>query len=187
MIRKAIIFSAPSGAGKTTLVRHLMEKLPILQFSVSATSRSKREYEIHGKDYFFLTPEQFRAHIQSNDFLEWEEVYPNHYYGTLKSEVERIFEEGKVVIFDVDVVGGLNLKEYFGSEALAVFVKPPSEEELENRLRYRNTETEEKIQLRLAKAKHELAFEDRFDTVIVNENLEIAKGESLEKVKKFIQ
>ncbi len=187
MIRKAIIFSAPSGAGKTTLVRHLMEKLPILQFSVSATSRSKREHEIHGKDYFFLTPEQFRAHIQSNDFLEWEEVYPNHYYGTLKSEVERIFEEGKVVIFDVDVVGGLNLKEYFGSEALAVFVKPPSEEELENRLRYRNTETEEKIQLRLAKAKHELAFEDRFDTVIVNENLEIAKGESLEKVKKFIQ
>ena len=187
MIRKAIIFSAPSGAGKTTLVRHLMEKLPILQFSVSATSRSKREYEIHGKDYFFLTPEQFRAHIQSNDFLEWEEVYPNHYYGTLKSEVERIFQEGRVVIFDVDVVGGLNLKEYFGSEALAVFVKPPSEEELENRLRYRNTETEEKIQLRLAKAKHELAFEDRFDTVIVNENLEIAKGESLEKVKKFIQ
>jgi guanylate kinase len=187
MIRKAIIFSAPSGAGKTTLVRHLMEKLPILQFSVSATSRSKREYEIHGKDYFFLTPEQFRAHIQSNDFLEWEEVYPNHYYGTLKSEVERIFEEGKVVIFDVDVVGGLNLKEYFGSEALAVFVKPPSEEELENRLRYRNTETEEKIQLRLAKAKHELAFEDRFDSVVVNENLEIAKGESLEKVKKFIQ
>jgi guanylate kinase len=187
MIRKAIIFSAPSGAGKTTLVRHLMEKLPILQFSVSATSRSKREHEIHGKDYFFLTPEQFRAHIQSNDFLEWEEVYPNHYYGTLKSEVERIFEEGKVVIFDVDVVGGLNLKEYFGSEALAVFVKPPSEEELENRLRYRNTETEEKIQLRLAKAKHELAFEDRFDTVIVNENLEIAKGESLEKVKNFIQ
>lgn len=116
-----------------------------------------------------------------------EEVYPNHYYGTLKSEVERIFEEGKVVIFDVDVVGGLNLKEYFGSEALAVFVKPPSEEELENRLRYRNTETEEKIQLRLAKAKHELAFEDRFDSVVVNENLEIAKGESLEKVKKFIQ
>lgn len=186
MKRKAIIFSAPSGAGKTTLVRHLMQQLPVLQFSVSATSREKRDHEIHGKDYFFLSPEQFRAHIQSNDFLEWEEVYPDHYYGTLKSEVDRIFEEGKVVIFDVDVVGGLNLKEYFGSEALAVFVKPPSEQDLEARLRFRNTETEEKIQLRLAKAKHELAFEDRFDTIIVNANLDEAKEESLEKVKQFI-
>jgi len=183
---KAIIFSAPSGAGKTTLVQHLMKQLPVLQFSVSATSREKRDHEIHGKDYFFLSPEQFRAHIQSNDFLEWEEVYPDHYYGTLKSEVDRIFEEGKVVIFDVDVVGGLNLKEYFGSEALAVFVKPPSEQDLEARLRFRNTETEEKIQLRLAKAKHELAFEDRFDTIIVNANLDEAKEESLEKVKQFI-
>ena len=186
MKRKAIIFSAPSGAGKTTLVRHLMQQLPVLQFSVSATSREKRDHEIHGKDYFFLSPEQFRAHIQSNDFLEWEEVYPDHYYGTLKSEVDRIFEEGKLVIFDVDVVGGLNLKEYFGSEALAVFVKPPSEQDLEARLRFRNTETEEKIQLRLAKAKHELAFEDRFDTIIVNANLDEAKEESLEKVKQFI-
>jgi guanylate kinase len=186
MKRKAIIFSAPSGAGKTTLVRHLMEQLPVLQFSVSATSREKRDHEIHGKDYFFLSPEQFRAHIHSNDFLEWEEVYPNHYYGTLKSEVERIFEEGKVVIFDVDVVGGMNLKEYFGSEALAVFVKPPTEQDLEARLRFRNTETEEKIQLRLAKAKHELAFENRFDTIIVNADLDLAKEESLEKVKQFI-
>jgi len=186
MKRKAIIFSAPSGAGKTTLVRHLMLQLPVLQFSVSATSREKREHEIHGKDYFFLSPEQFRAYIQSNNFLEWEEVYPDHYYGTLKSEVDRIFEEGNVVIFDVDVIGGLNLKEYFGSEALAVFVKPPSEQELETRLRFRNTETEEKIQLRLAKAKHELAFENRFDTIIVNANLEEAKEESLLKVKQFI-
>ena len=186
MKRKAIIFSAPSGAGKTTLVRHLMQQLPVLQFSVSATSREKRDHEIHGKDYFFLSPEQFRAHIHSNDFLEWEEVYPDHYYGTLKSEVERIFEEGKVVIFDVDVVGGLNLKEYFGSEALAVFVKPPTEQDLEARLRFRNTETEEKIQLRLAKAKHELPFENRFDTVIVNADLDLAKEESLEKVKQFI-
>jgi guanylate kinase len=186
MKRKAIIFSAPSGAGKTTLVRHLMQQLPVLQFSVSATSREKRDHEIHGKDYFFLSPEQFRAHIHSNDFLEWEEVYPDHYYGTLKSEVERIFEEGKVVIFDVDVVGGLNLKEYFGSEALAVFVKPPTEQDLEARLRFRNTETEEKIQLRLSKAKHELAFEDRFDTIIVNADLDMAKEESLEKVKQFI-
>jgi guanylate kinase len=186
-MRKAIIFSAPSGAGKTTLVKHLMEQLPILAFSVSATSREKRAHEIHGKDYYFLSPEQFRAHIQSNDFLEWEEVYPDHYYGTLKSEVERILESGKAVIFDVDVIGGLNLKEYFGSEALAVFVKPPSEEVLENRLRFRNTETEEKIQLRLSKAKQELGFEGRFDTVIVNSDLEKAKLDSQEKVNNFIQ
>jgi guanylate kinase len=185
-MRKAIIFSAPSGAGKTTLVRHLMSVMPVLQFSVSATSRSKRDYEENGKDYYFLSPEQFRNHIEKNDFLEWEEVYPDHYYGTLKEEVERIFDLGFAVIFDVDVVGGLNLKEYFGTEALAVFVKPPSEQDLEKRLRYRNTETEEKIQLRLSKAKHELAFENRFDTVIINSDLSAAMKEAEQKVGNFL-
>ncbi len=178
---KLIIFSAPSGAGKTTIVRHLLGKGFNLEFSVSATSRAPRPTETHGKDYYFLAEPEFKERIAKNDFLEWEEVYAGIFYGTLKSEVERIREEGKNVIFDVDVVGGLNIKKYYGDEALAVFVQPPSVEELRKRLTARSTETEEKIAMRIAKAEHELSFAPQFDVVIVNDQLEKACAE-VEKV-----
>jgi guanylate kinase len=160
---KLIIFSAPSGAGKTTIVRHLLEKNLNLEFSVSATSRAPRPNETNGKDYYFLTEKEFKQKIENNEFLEWEEVYKGIYYGSLKSEVERIRNLGKNVIFDVDVVGGLNIKKFYGDEALAIFVQPPSVEELRKRLISRSTETEEKIQMRIAKAEHELSFAKQFD------------------------
>ena len=172
MTGKSIIFSAPSGSGKTTIVKHLLQKGLKLEFSVSACSRNPRENEIHGRDYYFLSVEEFRSRIENNEFVEWEEVYRDHFYGTLKSELERIWEAGNHVVFDVDVVGGINLKKIFGDDALAVFVKPPSPEVLEQRLRDRSTDTEEKIKARLDKASEEMEYADRFDVVLVNDSLD---------------
>lgn len=169
---KLIIFSAPSGSGKTTIVHHLLSKNLNLQFSVSACSREKRVNEVHGKDYFFISPDEFRKKIDNNEFLEWEEVYHDHFYGTLKSEVERLRELGHNVLFDIDVMGGLNIKKQFGSEALSVFVMPPSVQELENRLRKRNTDSEDKIVKRVEKAAIELGFAHQFDVVLLNDHLE---------------
>jgi len=162
---KCVIFSAPSGAGKTTIVHNLLAEELGLEFSISACSRSPRPNEKDGVDYYFLGQDEFKRRIQNNEFVEWEEVYTNNFYGTLKSEMERIWEQGKVVIFDVDVIGGLNLKKEFKEDALAIFVKPPSYEELEKRLRGRSTETEEKIKQRMDKAQNELMFADDFDVV----------------------
>jgi guanylate kinase len=185
---KCIIFSAPSGAGKTTIVRALVNKPDLrLEFSVSACSREPRPNEVNGKDYYFLGIEGFKQQIEQDAFVEWEEVYTDHFYGTLRSEIEQIWENGHTVIFDVDVVGGLNLKRFFGENALAVFVQPPSYDELEKRLRYRSTETEEKIQQRMAKAKAELAKAVEFDVVLVNETLEHAIEKATELVHNFIQ
>ena len=183
---KLIIFSAPSGAGKTTIVRHLLNRIFNLEFSVSATSRSPRYNETHGKDYYFLSEKEFKQKIENNEFLEWEEVYKGIYYGSLKSEVDRIRNLGKNVIFDVDVVGGLNIKKFYGNEALAVFVQPPSVEELRKRLISRSTETEEKIQMRIAKAEHELSFANHFDKLVTNNDLEQACREAENIIREFI-
>ncbi len=183
---KLLIFSAPSGAGKTTLVRYLMDEIPSLEFSVSAASRKARKGEQHGHDYYFLTAEDFRLKIANNEFVEWEEVYEDHYYGTLLSEVERIRNNGNHVVFDVDVKGGVNIKKQFGDQALAVFVKPPSVEVLKERLIGRNTETKETLKKRLDRAVYELGFEDKFDVVLINDNLEKAKEESLILVNNYI-
>jgi guanylate kinase len=170
---KAFIFSAPSGSGKTTIVKHLLDKNPNLGFSISACTRDKRgRKEENGKDYYFLTPDEFKQKIDEDQFIEWEEVYEGNFYGTLKSEVERIWQEGKHVIFDVDVKGGLNLKNYFKEKALAVFVKVPSLEILESRLNDRNTDSPSSISRRLFKAKFEMAFENQFDIILINENLD---------------
>ena len=171
---KCIIFSAPSGAGKTTIVHHLLKQNIGLAFSVSACSRDPRPGEIDGLDYHFLGIDKFKKNITNNEFVEWEEVYTNNFYGTLKAEMERIWSEGKAVIFDVDVIGGLNLKKQFQDDAFALFVQPPSYEELEKRLRGRSTETEEKINQRMEKAHKELAFASEFDTILINDNLEEA-------------
>ncbi|CAN5604874.1 guanylate kinase [soil metagenome] len=180
---KALIFSAPSGSGKTTIVRYLLEKNPNLGFSISACSRDKRgRNEQNGKDYYFLTPEEFKKKIDEDAFIEWEEVYEGNFYGTLKSEVEKVWNEGKHVIFDVDVKGGLNLKRYFKEKALAVFVKVPSLEVLESRLNDRNTDSPHSISRRLFKAKFEMSFEKEFDVSLINENLE----DSLNKAQKLV-
>jgi guanylate kinase len=185
---KAIIFSAPSGAGKTTLVHHLLDHADLkLSFSISATTRPKRGHEVDGKDYYFLTTSDFLAKAKNGDFLEWEEVYTDQYYGTLKSEIERIWASGSHVIFDVDVIGGLNLKKIFGDQALAVFVEPPSLEALQFRLRHRSTETPEKIAMRIAKAQSEMAYAAKFDLTIVNDILEDALIQAELKVAEFLQ
>lgn len=184
---KLIIFSAPSGAGKTTLVKHLLESDLDLEFSVSATSRIMRAGEADGKDYYFISAADFRKRIASNDFLEWEEVYKDHFYGTLKSEVERIWASGKHVIFDVDVIGGLNVKKEYGKLALAVFVMPPTPGHLESRLRKRSTENEENLKKRLDKAMVELSFSNRFDVILINDDLKKARNEAVELVKGFIK
>lgn len=184
---KLIVFSAPSGSGKTTLVRHLLNESELnLDFSISATSRKKRGNEVNGKDYYFITPEQFKRHIDAEEFVEWEEVYKNNYYGTLKSEVERIWAEGKHAIFDIDVIGGLRVKNKFPDKTLAVFVKAPSIEVMEHRLRTRGTDQEEKIKERIAKAKREVEFAKDFDLILINEDLETAKKEATTLVRKFI-
>ena len=180
-----LILSAPSGAGKTTLVRRLMARLPLLAFSISATTRAPRGNEEDEVDYHFLSTEAFLERVDRGEFLEWEEVYPGRYYGTLKSEVERLWSEGKVVVFDIDVVGGLNLKKQFGSEALALFVAPTSLEVLGQRLRNRGTETEEQIALRLTKAQWELTQAPDFDHVLVNDDLDRATAEALDVIKAF--
>lgn len=184
---KSIIFSAPSGAGKTTIVHHLLSKDFGLEFSISACSRAPRSHEVDGKDYYFLDVEAFKKKIEEEAFVEWEEVYTNNFYGTLKSEMQRIWSQGKTVIFDVDVVGGLNLKKEFGDNAMAVFVQPPSFEELESRLRGRSTETEDKIRQRMEKAAKELAFAEEFDHILVNDNLLEAFKKAEELVKNFLK
>ncbi len=172
---KAIIFSAPSGSGKTTIVKKLVQQNSDLEFSISACTRDRRgRQEENGKDYYFLTPQEFKEKIDNQEFIEWQEVYSGNFYGTLKSEIERIWASGKNVIFDVDVKGGVNLKKYFGPKALAVFVKVPSLEVLEQRLRGRDTEAEESISRRLFKARFEMSFEDQFDVTLLNENLEVS-------------
>lgn len=183
---KLVIFSAPSGAGKTTIVHHLLKTFPSLEFSVSAASRALRGDEQHGVDYYFLSVEEFRKRVDNNEFIEWEEVYPGQMYGTLKSEVERIWSKGHHVIFDVDVKGGINLTKQFGERALSVFVMPPSIETLEQRLRHRATESEAKIQMRLAKAKRELDEAVHFDTVLINDNLEDAFVRAEDLIRQFL-
>lgn len=183
---KAIIFSAPSGSGKTTIVHHLLNNNSNLGFSISACTRDKRgRKEENGKDYYFLTPEEFRSKIEKDEFIEWEEVYEGNFYGTLKEEIQRIWDEGKHVIFDVDVKGGLSLKEYFGDDALAVFVKVPSVEVLKERLNDRGTESEESLSRRLYKAQFELGFERQFDVSLVNEKLEDSLKEAQELFDNF--
>lgn len=185
---KAIIFSAPSGSGKTTIVKHLLQQIPQLGFSISACTRDKRgRAEEDGKDYYFLTPDEFRSKIDQNAFIEWEEVYEGNFYGTLKEEIQRIWDEGKHVIFDVDVKGGLNLKNYFGPKALAVFVKVPSMEDLADRLRGRGTESEENLSRRIYKAKFEIGFEDRFDITLINEDLQVSFQKAEKLVRDFIE
>lgn len=178
---KCIIFSAPSGAGKTTIVHHLLSKNLGLEFSISACSRDPRPNEVDKKDYHFLGIDGFKDKIKEQAFVEWEEVYTNNFYGTLKSEMERIWSEGKAVIFDVDVIGGLNIKKQFGDNAYSIFVKPPSYEELEKRLRGRSTESEDKINQRMEKVSKELAFSSEFDCILINDNLDEAcvKAEQL--------
>ena len=183
---KLVIFSAPSGAGKSTLVNYLLPQFPELSFSISATSRSPRGKEENGKDYYFLSSEEFKARVAGDELLEWEEVYAGTYYGTLRSEVERIWAQGKVVVFDIDVVGALNLKKQFGDRALALFVQAPSVEILEQRLRGRATDSEEKIQQRVAKATIEMARAPEFDKVVVNDDLNTAKAEALDILKYFL-
>ena len=184
---KCIIFSAPSGAGKTTIVHYLLRKFPQLSFSVSACSRHKRSHEVDGKDYHFLGVEGFKNAISNDAFVEFEEVYKDNFYGTLKSELQKIWAQNKVVIFDVDVIGGLHLKEKFGDSALAIFVQAPSIQELEKRLRTRQTETEEKILTRIAKAKHEMDFASKFDYILVNEVLETAQNTAKNLVENFLK
>ena len=170
---KLFIFSAPSGSGKTTIVQHLLKTDPRIGFSISACTREMRESkEANGKDYYFLPVEEFERRIENDEFVEWEEVYPGRYYGTLRSEVQRIWDMGKHVIFDVDVKGGLSLKQQLGDKALSIFVKVPSMEELEKRLIARNTESEESLKTRLEKMKYEASFEDKFDVVLLNDQLE---------------
>jgi guanylate kinase len=183
---KLVIFSAPSGSGKTTIVKKLLEQDFALEFSVSATSRPPRGKEQNGVDYYFLTPDEFRKKIAEDAFLEWEEVYPDRFYGTLKSEVERITQCGKNVIFDVDVVGGLNIKKFYGNRALSVFISPPSIDALRTRLTSRGTDDAQAIETRLAKAEWEMNFSGQFDMVIVNENLEIAVNETEKVVRNFL-
>lgn len=184
---KVIIFSAPSGAGKSTIVNYLLSENLGLEFSVSATSRAPRGEEQHGKEYYFFSAEEFRQKIDAGEFLEWEEVYPGCYYGTLKSEIDRIWAKGHTVIFDVDVVGGVNIKKIFGRQALSVFVKAPSVEVLKQRLIGRNTDSMDKIEQRVAKAEYEMTFADKFDVVVVNDKVEDAFRHAKQVITEFLR
>lgn len=183
---KLIIVSAPSGAGKTTLVKHLLKILDRIEFSISCATRSPREGETDGKDYYFISTENFKQKIENEEFAEWEEVYEGSFYGTLKSEIERIWTKGKSVIFDIDVIGGLNLKKLYPENSFSVFIMPPSVEELERRLRSRNTESEEKLRMRVEKAEKELLLAPKFDMIIVNEDLEKSKKEIVDLISDFL-
>ena len=185
-MNKVIIFSAPSGSGKTTLVKHCLEKFPQLEFSVSCTTRNPRGTEKNGTDYHFISPDQFRQKIAEDAFVEFEEVYTDKYYGTLKSEVERIWSTRKTVIFDVDVKGGISLKKYFGDQALSIFIMPPSIEELERRLVSRATDDAETIRTRVEKASEEMTFKDQFDKIVVNNDLDEAKTSVEELLNNFL-
>lgn len=184
---KLVIFSAPSGAGKTTIVKHLLSQNLNFGFSVSATTRKPRGAEQDGKDYYFLNVEEFKSKINNEEFLEWEEVYPDCYYGTLKSEVDQISQNGQNILFDIDVVGGSNIKKYYGDKALAVFVQPPSIKELEKRLLVRSTDHPEVIRERIAKAEHEMGYIGLFDIIIVNDKLEVALQKAEEKIREFLE
>ena len=185
---KAIIFSAPSGSGKTSLVKHLMQHVPHLGFSISACTRDRRgRHEVHGRDYYFLSIDEFKNKIDQDAFVEWEEVYAGNFYGTLKEEVHRIWKEGKAVIFDVDVKGGLALKKYFGEQALAIFVKVPSLDVLESRLNDRGTESEESLSRRIYKAKFEMTFEPQFDVTVLNDDFAKSSAETVELVNTFLK
>lgn len=186
-MNKVIIFSAPSGSGKSTIVNYLLGRMPELEFSVSATSRAPRGTEMHGKEYYFFSAPEFEKRIKAGEFLEWEEVYKGCFYGTLKSELERIWAKGHVVVFDVDVVGGVNIKAKFGEQALSVFVQAPSVDILRQRLIGRATDSVEKIEQRVAKAEHEMTYADKFDVVVVNDNLEDAYTEAERKVRDFLR
>ena len=184
---KLLVFSAPSGSGKTTIVKHLLAQPDLnLEFSISCTTREARGEEENGKDYYFISWEEFKKHIKAEEFVEWEEVYTDNFYGTLNAEVERIWALGKHVIFDIDVAGGLRIKSKFPKETLAVFVKPPSVDELKRRLKQRSTESEDKINMRIAKASVELATAPQFDTIIKNYDLDVAKEDAYQLVKDFI-
>lgn len=183
---KLVIFSAPSGSGKSTIIQSLLNRDLNLSFSISATSRAPRGTEKNGVEYYFISPEEFRQRIANGEFLEYEEVYAGKFYGTLKSEVERILDSGHNVIFDVDVVGGLNIKKYYGDQALALFIQPPSIEELEKRLKHRATDAPEVIASRVAKAEYELSFAPRFDHIIVNDILEKAQEEAYQTIRQFL-
>ncbi|MDP1623669.1 MAG: guanylate kinase [Bacteroidales bacterium] len=186
MSGKAIIVSAPSGAGKTTIVKHLLTAIPQLEFSISACSRSNREEEKNGKDYYFISADDFREKIARDEFVEWQEVYPGSYYGTLKSEMDRIWLLDKTPIFDVDVVGAVNLKKYFGEKGLGIFIHPPSIEELEHRLKKRGTESAENLRKRVDKAAFELTYAEHFDKIVINDNLEVKCKEIVDMVNDFI-
>ncbi len=181
-----MIFCAPSGSGKSTLVQYLMQQNPNLAFSISCTSRQPRGTEQHGVEYYFLSPEEFRQRIANDEFLEYEEVYTDKFYGTLKSEVERLSDAGKTVLFDVDVKGGVNIKKFYGDRAMSIFVQPPSIEELSRRLHGRGTDSEEMIQTRLAKAEYEMTFAPQFDRIVVNDDLDQAKKEVLMLMEEFL-
>ena len=183
---KLIIFSAPSGSGKSTIINYLINQGYDFSFSISATSRAPRGNEKDGVEYYFLTPQAFKDKIKNNEFVEYEEVYPDCFYGTLKSEIDNKLNQGKNMLFDVDVVGGLNIKKHYGHRALAIFVQPPSIEALKQRLQGRNTDTEEMIEKRVAKAEWEMQFAPQFDIVIVNDNLELAQKETVAAIKEFL-
>jgi guanylate kinase len=185
-VGKLIVISAPSGAGKTSIVHHLLKNISGLSFSVSACSREKRDYETHGKDYYFLGVEDFKNKIKEGAFLEWEEVYENQYYGTLKSEIERILSEGKTVIFDVDVIGGLNIKKQYPKECLSLFIMPPTVDVLRQRLSGRGSESEAKVEMRLAKAEQEISKNQEFDMVILNDDFGIACEDTIKVITNFI-
>ena len=187
MKKKVIIFSAPSGAGKSTIVGHLLKKFPFLEFSVSATSRKPRGEEVDGKHYYFFSTDQFESKIRNGEFVEYEEVYAGSYYGTLKSEVERIWDKGNIIIFDIDVKGGVNLKRLYGANAMAIFIQPPSIEELCKRLIGRGTDSAEAIERRVAKAAEELTYAGKFDKIIVNDSLEVALKEAEDMVAAFYE
>lgn len=184
---KLVIFSAPSGSGKTTIVRELLKRFDCFEFSISATSRNPRGQEQNGVDYYFLSNEEFRARVERDEFVEWEEVYQGTCYGTLKSEMERIWAKGNIILFDVDVMGGISLKRIFGDDACSVFIMPPSVEELERRLRGRGTDSEEVILKRIAKAEFELSKSSEFDHVVINDNLEVAVAEVVNIISNFIK
>jgi guanylate kinase len=186
MSGRLVIISAPSGSGKTTIVRHLLTCGLGLEFSVSATTRQMRSNETDGKDYYFLTNEEFRRKIKEEEFVEWQEVYKDNYYGTPKSEIERIWAKGNHVLFDVDVLGGINLKNIFGKKAISIFIMPPSIEELENRLLARGTDKPEKIRMRVMKAADEMRSADRFEHIVINDNLEKAKAKAFKLINEFL-
>jgi guanylate kinase len=184
---KLVIFSAPSGSGKTTIVRELLKHFPQFEFSISATSRQPRGQEQNGVDYYFMSNEEFRQRVERDEFVEWEEVYAGTCYGTLKSEMERIWSKGNIIIFDVDVMGGINLKRLFGEDACSMFIMPPSVEELERRLRGRGTDSEETIQKRIAKAEFELSKSPEFDYTVVNDDLQVAIDEAKAIINNFLK